>query len=130
MAAIHAAAPKCRRVHPRLECKGIVRMRLLPCGAFVDGALVDLSIRGCCILLEAPDAGEADACVEVLLKVKGTTLRLNGTIRHVSRKARTGIEFAEVSPRKKKQIEELMSELLEMDKAAELERLTSGSPPG
>jgi hypothetical protein len=123
MAAIHAAASKCRRVYPRLKCRGIVRMRLLPYGAFVDGTLADLSIRGCCIALEERGAGEADACVEVLLKVKGTALRLNGTIRHVSRKARTGIEFADVSPRKKKQIEELMNELLEMDKAADFERL-------
>ncbi|MFP5235446.1 MAG: PilZ domain-containing protein [Acidobacteriota bacterium] len=128
MAAIHAAAPKCRRVHPRLECKGIVRMRLLPFGSFADGALADLSIRGCCITLEPADGGETGSAVEVLLNVKGIALRLNGSIRHVSRSARMGIEFADVSPRKKKQIEELMSELLEMDKAAELERLTKQSP--
>lgn len=126
MATACRAAPKCRRVHPRLECKGIVRMRILPYGAFVDGTLADLSIRGCCILLDSPDAGETNAAVEVLLKVKGTTLRLNGTVRHVSRKARMGIEFEEVSSRKKAQIEELMDELLEMDKAAALEKLTKG----
>jgi hypothetical protein len=64
-----------------------------------------------------------DSIVEVLLHVKGTILRLSGRVRYIARPARVGIEFLDASPRKREQIEELIADLLEMDKAAALEGL-------
>jgi hypothetical protein len=118
-----------RRVHPRLRCKGIARIRLLPHGRWMDGILADLSIRGCCIETEEPLQGTPESSIEVLLKVKGTNLRLNGTIRHCTRHIRAGIQFLDVSPRKSEQIRDLMADLLEMDRLAVLEGLID-APPG
>lgn len=123
-------APRRGRVHPRLKCKGIARFRSLPHGRFIDGALADLSLRGCCIESDSPPQLAPDSPVEVILKVKGTALRLGGIVRHRTRQTRTGIQFLDVSPRKKEQIEELMEELLEMDKIIVLEKLIDPDLPG
>lgn len=122
-------SPKRGRVHPRLRCRGIARFRSLPHGRFIDGALVDLSLRGCCIESDGSPHMAPESAVEVILKVKGTALRLGGIVRHRTRQTRTGIQFLDVSPRKKEQIEELMEELLEMDKNVALEQLIDPDVP-
>jgi hypothetical protein len=56
--------------------------------------------------------------IEVHLKVRGIDLRVAGVIRHVRQGMRAGIEFVELSERKRDQIEELIGELTILDKKA------------
>lgn len=111
-----------QRVHPRLRCKGIAELRVLPVGGVAVGALFDLSKNGCCILSDIPIPAFEHSNVEVHLKVKGMSLRVAGVVRHVHGQTRAGIEFLEVSARKAEQIEELMGELVEMDRTAAWEQ--------
>lgn len=79
----------------------------------MQGDLSDLSLRGCCLLLKEADPALVGAAIEVTLTVKGTALLLAGVVRNVTRGRRTGIEFVELSDRKRQQVQELMAELVE-----------------
>ena len=103
-----------RRAHPRAEGWGTAWIGIFPEGTKALGYLLDLGLGGCRI--EADDAipAENDASVEVLLPLKGYTIRLAGEIRHLEDgKTRAGIEFTDVSPRKAEQIQKLLDQLIE-----------------
>jgi hypothetical protein len=107
------------RRYPRLDCGGLVDLRVLPNGGKETGSLVNLSKRGCCFLADEALRGCEGARIEVHLKICGIDFRVGGIIRHVHRWRRAGIEFVELSERKREQIEELMRELGELSKAAD-----------
>jgi c-di-GMP-binding flagellar brake protein YcgR len=106
------------RRYPRVDCRGFADLRVLPNGANETGSLVNLSKRGCCFMADAALRGSEGATIEIHLKVRGIDLRVAAIIRHVHRRRRAGIEFVELSERKREQIEELMGELAELTKAA------------
>jgi hypothetical protein len=106
------------RLYPRVECGGSADIRVIPDGNKETGCLVNLSKRGCCFLADKPLCGSAGSTVEVHMKVKGIDLRVSGVIRHVHKGVRAGIEFVALSERKCEQIDELITELTEMDKQA------------
>lgn len=106
------------RRYPRLDCGGIADLRVLPNGAKEIGSLVNLSKRGCCFMAEEALRGSEGACIEMHLKIRGIDLRVAGIIRHVHQWRRAGIEFVELSERKREQIEELIGELAELTRAA------------
>ncbi len=110
------------RRYPRLDCGGMADLRVLPNGAKETGSLVNLSKRGCCFLADEALRGSEGATIEMHLKVRGIDLRVAGIIRHVHKWRRAGIEFVELSERKREQIEELMGELAELSKAADRAR--------
>ncbi len=101
------------RRDPRLRCKGMAEICVLPVGRSVTGKMVDLSVRGCCI--EAPTAipVKVDDRIEVCFRVNGLAVRLAGIVRHMQGKERAGIEFTDVSRRKEIQINELVFELFD-----------------
>jgi len=101
-----------RRAHPRAHDWGTAWIGIFPEGTKALGYLLDLGLGGCRI--EADDAIPAtdNASVEVLLHLRGYTLRLAGVIRHQEEgNTRAGIEFADVSPRKAEQIQKLLEQL-------------------
>ncbi len=115
------------RRYPRLVCGGIANIRVIPDGAKETGCLLDLSKRGCCFLADQPLRGHEGSTVEVHLKVKGIDLRVGGMIRHVHKGVRAGIEFVALSERKCEQVDELIAELVEMDKQSA--HLRGDNPP-
>jgi hypothetical protein len=102
-----------RRAQPRTDGWGTAWIGIFPEGIKAMGYLLDLGHGGCRIETdEAISAGD-DSSVEVLLHLKGYTLRLAGVIRHQEDgKTRAGIEFTDVSPRKAKQIQKLLDQLI------------------
>jgi c-di-GMP-binding flagellar brake protein YcgR len=102
-----------RRAHQRTHDWGTAWIGIFPEGTKAMGYLLDLGQGGCRIEAdEAIPAGD-NASVEVLLHLKGYTLRLAGVIRHQEEgKTRAGIEFADVSPRKAEQIQKLLDQLI------------------
>jgi hypothetical protein len=102
-----------RRAHPRATGWGTAWIGIFPEGTKALGYLLDLGVGGCCIEAdEAIPAGD-DASVEVLLHLKGYTVRLAGVIRHQEESGtRAGIEFTDVGARKAEQIQKLLDQLL------------------
>jgi c-di-GMP-binding flagellar brake protein YcgR len=102
-----------RRAHPRADGWGTAWIGIYPEGTKSISYLLDLGLGGCRI--EADDAIPAadNSSVEVLLHLKGYTLRLAGVIRHQEEsKTRAGIEFTDVNPRKAEQIQKLLDQLI------------------
>jgi c-di-GMP-binding flagellar brake protein YcgR len=104
-----------RRAHPRLQCKGIAEMNILPDGPKVVGSLTNLSLGGCRIESSKEFQSEPYAPVEVQLTVDDSRLRLAGVIRFVEDNVKVGVQFAEVSQRKEEQIRLLIAELAELE---------------
>lgn len=88
----------------------------------MNGLLLDLSVRGCCVEWAEPAPVGTGSGIEIRLNVKGNVLRLMGVIRYVHRKKRTGIEFSELSPRKQQQIDAVITDYLEMRRLAHASR--------
>jgi hypothetical protein len=113
--------PKCaedeRRVKPRLHCKGVARIAIPCVEAKIAGTLLDLSVSGCCIGLDSPMPAIENPRVEVLLTLKGISLRVAGIVRHIKSGNRAGIEFVEVTARRVEDILTLFKELVEMQNA-------------
>jgi len=107
-----------RRVHPRLQCKGVARVAFTCLEAKIPGTLLDLSVAGCCIELDSPMPAIENPRVEVHLSVKGTALRVLGIVRQAVGGRRLGIEFTDVSSRRAEQIQALYAELSEMQNSA------------
>lgn len=109
-----------RRSQPRLRCKGTAELRLLSSnnrisGALLSGAILDLSVSGCCVETAAAIPPIENPVVEAILTVNKFTLRVAGVVRHVKEDRRAGIEFVDVTKRKAEQIEELVKELIERE---------------
>ncbi len=104
-----------RRVHRRLKCNGTGEIRIFPEGIKVVGAVVDLSLNGCCLEFDSAVPAHVNTRVEIYLNVKGITLQLAGEIRHLQTRGQAGIEFIDVSRRKAEQIQELIHELYELE---------------
>jgi hypothetical protein len=70
-------------------------------------------VGGCRIEADEAIPVTANATVEVLLQLKGSTLRLAGVIRHMEEnQTRAGIEFTEVNPRKAERIQKLIDQII------------------
>jgi hypothetical protein len=100
-----------QRRFPRLSCDGIAHLRVIPNGGRETGCVVNLSKRGCCFVADKPLRGIAGSGIEVHLRVRGIDLRVPGIIRHIRKRVRAGIEFVDLSDRKRDQIDELIGEL-------------------
>lgn len=106
------------RRYPRLICEGIADVRVLPNGEKETGAILNVSKRGCCFLADEAVRGIEGSSIEVHFKVRGIDLRLGGIIRHIHKRRRAGIEFVQLTERKRDQIDELIAELYELSRAA------------
>jgi len=103
------------RRDPRLRCKGTAEICVLPTGTKISAALVDLSVRGCCIEAGGAIPARADDRIEVCFRVNGFALRLAGIVRHLQGGTRAGIEFTDLCCRKEEQIKELVNELFDRE---------------
>jgi c-di-GMP-binding flagellar brake protein YcgR len=102
-----------RRAHPRADGWGTAWIGIFPEGTKALTYLLDLGLGGCRIEADGAIPAGDNASVEVLLHLRGYTLRLAGVVRHLEEsKTRAGIEFADVSPRKAEQIQKLLDQLI------------------
>lgn len=102
-----------RRQYPRYRCEGDAEV-FVPHGALLfQGKILDLSFSGC--FIEAPNLDlERGTPVEVSFSVHRMQFRVAGRIAIMHRRRGAGIAFQELSPRRARQISELIAELKEM----------------
>src|SRR5690348_12545246 len=102
-----------RRQYPRYCCEGEAEV-FVPHGALLfRGKILDLSFSGCFIEAPALDL-ERGTPVEVSFSVRRMQFRVAGRIAIMHRRRGAGIAFQELSPRRARQISELIAELKEM----------------
>lgn len=104
-----------RRAHPRLSCKGVAKVLVLPDGPQLTGNLLNLSLGGCCIEFDREMLAPMYAQLDVLLDACDLRVRLSAEIRRRDDN-QVGIRFLEMSARKEEQIRYLIQELFEFAK--------------
>lgn len=106
-----------RRRSPRLKCRGNAQLRLLDYEAAqsiqFQGKILDLSLFGCCIETEKTVPLRVKDRLEVYFQLNGLPILVMGETKVIHAENRFGIEFLDLSPRKKEQLSFLMSELIE-----------------
>ncbi len=115
-----------RRIHPRSNCWGNAWIGIYPEGIKTVVYVIDLGLGGCCVDADVAIPASPNSHVEVFLKVGNSTLQVAGIIRHLEGETRAGIEFADVSPRKGRQISRLMAAIVDSEK----QRLAGVEPLG
>ena len=101
-----------RRQYPRYSCEGNAEV-FVPHGALLfQGKILDLSFSGCFIEAPALDL-ERGTPVEVSFSLHQLQFRVAGRIAIMHRRRGAGIAFQELSPRRARQISDLIAELKE-----------------
>jgi PilZ domain len=110
-----------RRINRRFTCEAPASLRLIKSGITLKGNIRDLSLTGCSIELNQRFPVGLNARMEILFSLHGLPLLLDGVSRCIHSPKLVGIEFGEVSLRKKAAIGEVIDELnekLAMEEAA------------
>jgi len=108
-----------RRRHPRYPCEGHAEV-FVPHGALLfTGRILDLSLSGC--FIETPAFNlERGTHVEVYFVTRQMQFRVAGHIAVLHRKRGAGIAFQSLSPRRARQVADLVCELKEVPKVKEI----------
>lgn len=102
-----------RRLHRRFHCEAPASLRLINSGITLKGNIRDLSLTGCSIELDQRFPVGLNARMEILFSLHGLPLLLHGVSRCIHSPKLIGIEFGDVSLRKKEAIGEIIAELNE-----------------
>lgn len=119
-----------RRRHSRYACEGDAEVFVSHGALLFRGAISDLSISGC--FIETPSLKlERGTAVEVSFVARRMRFRVAGHIASLHRRCGAGIAFHAMSPRRLRQIEELVRELEEALAAKDASRMSvDGAEPG
>ena len=108
-----------RRTHPRYAVDAGATLVLLNHGSSVETSIVDLSLGGCLLRAARAVHVPASARVEVRFAVHGLPFRLGGVAQWTDGKKMVGVQFAEMSSRRRDELAELLAELQADREAAE-----------
>ena len=103
-----------RRVQPRHEVNIAVAILFIKSGSRLGGRILDLSLSGCRIRTDERFPVGIFTRIEMEFCLKGMPFRLLGVIQGIRDRHNVGIRFLDMSERKRKQVEELMEEILDM----------------
>jgi hypothetical protein len=102
------------RSSPRLQCSGLAGIQTLPANERPCPAkIINLSIGGCLMKAERPLNIVVDEIVELIFCVNRIPFRVRGKVRAVRSEALTCFQFPYLSARSRRQLEELIGELIE-----------------
>lgn len=119
-------ARKERRLHPRFNCEAPAQVRITNPAIVLSGNIRDLSLTGCAIELEQRFPVGINIRLEIMFKLHGLPVLIQGVSRCIHTPKLIGIEFIQVSLRKKSALQELIGELEEKTKLQkEAERLAA-----
>jgi len=99
---------------PRLQCSGLAGIQTLPvCEKPCPARIVDLSVGGCLMEAERPLTLAVDEIVELIFCVNHMPFRVRGRVRVLRSDREIGFQFPQLSDRIRRQIEDLIGELIE-----------------
>lgn len=117
-----------RRLHRRFTCEAPASLRLIKSGITMKGNIRDLSLTGCSIELEQKFPVGLNARLEILFSLHGLPLLIHGVSRCIHAPKLIGIEFRDVSMRKKAAIGEVIDELNEQFEKEQAKAAAEGTP--
>jgi len=106
-----AAAPQDLRRHPRYLVEGDSSLLFVDLALTQECEIMDLSLEGCRVKTKERLSGGVGYRVEAAFKVKGITFRFNGVLRWTDGGQQAGIEFVDISPRRRADLGELIGEI-------------------
>jgi hypothetical protein len=102
------------RSSPRLQCSGLAGIQTLPVSEKPFPAkIMNLSVGGCLMKLEMPLILAMDEIVELLFCVNQMPFRVRGKVRAIRSDTLIGFQFPHLSTRSRRQLEDLIGELIE-----------------
>jgi c-di-GMP-binding flagellar brake protein YcgR len=102
-----------KRKHPRVSCSGEASVHFFGDGMSSHARILDLSLEGCLIALEAPIEVKPDAVVELSFSVKQLPFRVRAQVKVVRSHTTLGFQFLQINRRGRSHQLELMEELSE-----------------
>lgn len=102
------------RKSPRLQCSGQAGVQTLPaCEKPCPAKIMNLSIGGCLMEFERPLTLVMDEIVELIFCVNHMPFRVRGKVRAIHSETLVGFQFPLLSDRIRRQLEDLVGELIE-----------------
>jgi PilZ domain len=113
------------RASPRHPVHEKARIMALQSGFAVVCSVLDISQGGCKLFAEQPFPARKRIPVEVTFKICGLPLRFGGIIKWTDFEGTMGIEFVDVSPRRKEALALAVEDLksFKAEKVAQLRRI-------
>lgn len=101
-----------KRRHPRLGCTGPAAVQVAVGEPSIPAAIVDLSAGGCRLVLRHPQQLPKDTLVELTFNINHLPFRVRGQVRAIRSDSTIGFQFPVLSERARKQLDDLMKELM------------------
>jgi c-di-GMP-binding flagellar brake protein YcgR len=102
-----------RRRYRRLDCTGPSTVQFAAGEALCPATIANLSTGGCLIVLREPQLLSQDMLVELTFDINHLPFRVRGQVRTLHSDTTIGFQFPQLSERVRKQLEDLMKELME-----------------
>jgi len=117
-----------QRRYPRLECAGPAGVQIAAGEEFNPATIANLSTGGCLMVLRRPQRISQDKLVELTFEINHLPFRVRGQVRAIRSNTTIGFQFPLLSERVRKQLEDLMKELMEniIKRQANRKRASSG----
>lgn len=100
------------RRHPRIQCIGTAGLQIAAGEPVVPAKIVNLSAGGCMMVLQKPQRLEEDMQVELSFQINHLPFRVQGQPKGVRADNRVGFQFVQVSERVRRQLEDMIEELI------------------
>lgn len=102
------------RRSPRLQCAGLAKIQTLPaCEKPCPARIVNLSEGGCLMELQQPLTLSEDEIVELIFSVNQIPFHVRGKARAIRSDKLVGFQFPQLNDRVRKQLQDLIGELIE-----------------
>jgi len=101
-----------KRRHPRLGCTGPAAVQVVAGEPFIPATIVDLSAGGCRSVLPQPHQLPDDKLVELTFNIHHLPFRVRGQVKAIRSDRTIGFQFTVLTDRAKKQLDDLMKELI------------------
>jgi c-di-GMP-binding flagellar brake protein YcgR len=102
-----------QRRYPRVECTGDAGVQIAPSGSCCAAKIVDLSAGGCLLVLKQPQCLTQDTTVELTFTINNLPFRTLGQVKAKRSDKAIGFQFRSLSDSLRRQLEELLQQLIE-----------------
>jgi c-di-GMP-binding flagellar brake protein YcgR len=102
-----------QRRYPRVECTGDARVQMAPSASCCPAKIVNLSAGGCLLVLKRPQCLTQDTIVELTFTINNLPFRALGQVKAKRSDTTIGFQFRSLSDSLRRQLEELLQQLIE-----------------